>query len=419
MRTIVLLFAFGLVSIGFAGTPAEQRISQAQAALERSPENARFHTDLAMAYARRARETADMDFYEKAQTSLDRALEITPDDFGALKARAWTLLGQHEFEKALELAKQLNERAPDDVFVYGFLVDAHVELGNYDEAVDAAQWMLDLHPGNVPALTRAAYLRELHGYLDGAVDFMQMAFDRTPHTEAEDRAWIQTHIAHLELSRGRLDRAEQAVQTALQLFPGYHYALAQLGKLRLAQERPEEAATAFQARYEAAPHPENMLDIAKALQAAGDAHKAGELFAEFERAGRAEIENTDNCNRDLIFYYADIADDPKEALRIAKIERARRDNIHTRHALAWALFRTGKTDEAAAEMERALSTGVRDAEAFYHAGVIAQAQGSEERAGRMLRDSLELNPASSVAGEVRSALASLHAQTMRAGSSNR
>ena len=62
----------------------------------------------------------------------------------------------------LELAEQLNQRAPDDVVVYGFLVDANVELGNYDAAVDAAQWMLDLHPGNVPALTRAAYLRELH-----------------------------------------------------------------------------------------------------------------------------------------------------------------------------------------------------------------------------------------------------------------
>ncbi len=66
------------------------------------------------------------------------------------------------FAEALEQAAgELNKIFPDDVQVYGFLADAHVELGHYEEATDSVQWMLDLRPGNVPALTRAAYLREL------------------------------------------------------------------------------------------------------------------------------------------------------------------------------------------------------------------------------------------------------------------
>ncbi|MEZ5396780.1 MAG: DUF4331 family protein [Bryobacterales bacterium] len=316
MRIVLLLFA--LASTALALTPAERRIEQAEAAVERAPENTRFHTELALAYARRARETADVAYYEKAHAALDRALEISPEDFGALKIRAWTWLGQHEFRKALELAKELNKRAPDDVFVYGFLVDANVELGNYDDAIDAAQWMLDLQTGNVPALTRAAYLRELYGYLDGAIDFMRTAYERTPRHETEDLAWIQTHIAHLELTQGRLDRAEQAVTRALELFPGYHYALAELGKLRLAQGRAAEAVDAFQQRYSGAPHPENLLDIAKAEKAAGNEEEAARLFAKFEVAARAEMDNNDNCNRDLIFYYANIADQPEEALRLAE-----------------------------------------------------------------------------------------------------
>jgi tetratricopeptide (TPR) repeat protein len=398
MRITILFFAF--LSALLASTPAERRIEQAEAAIGRAPDNARFHADLALAYARRARETADMDYYAKAHATLDRALAIAPEDFNALKVRAWALLGQHKFKKGLELAKQLNKRAPDDVIVYGFMVDANVELGNYDDAVDAAQWMLDLQTGNVPALTRAAYLRELYGFIDGAVDFMQMAFDRTPQNESEDRAWIQTQIAHLELSRGRLDRAELSVNRALQLYPDYHYALAQLGALRLAQQRPQEAVEAFQKRYEGAAHPENLLDIAKAQRAAGNGEEADALFAKFEKAALAESENNDNCNRDLTFYYADIANNPAEALRIAALEHARRDDIHTRHAYAWALFRAGETEQAAAAMERALSTGLRNAEAFYHAGVIAKARGDEGRASKMLRDSLELNPTSSVASEV-------------------
>ena len=81
--------------------------------------------------------------------------------------RVWVLLGKHQFAAALELARSLNKEIPDDVQVYGFLTDALVELGNYKEAEEACQWMLDLRPGNVAALTRASYLRELFGDIEG------------------------------------------------------------------------------------------------------------------------------------------------------------------------------------------------------------------------------------------------------------
>ena len=42
--------------------------------------------------------------------------------------------------------------------VYGLLTDANIELGNYSDAETSAQWMLNLRPGNVPALTRAAHI---------------------------------------------------------------------------------------------------------------------------------------------------------------------------------------------------------------------------------------------------------------------
>ena len=56
----------------------------------------------------------------------------------------WLLLGKHEFAAALEEAKKLNQRTPDDVMVYGFLTDANVELGNYADAENAANWMMNL-----------------------------------------------------------------------------------------------------------------------------------------------------------------------------------------------------------------------------------------------------------------------------------
>ena len=197
-----------------------------------------------MAYARRARETSDVQFYAKAEETLKRSFALAPDNYEGLKTQAWLQLGRHEFAKALETATKLNKKTPDDVIVYGYLVDANVELGNYKAAVAAAQWMLDLRAGNIPGLTRAGYLRELHGNLPGALELMQMAYDSTPSTETEDRAWLLTQMAHLNCVAGDLAKAEMYANGALSLFPDYHYALGTLAQVRIAQKRYDDAVDA-------------------------------------------------------------------------------------------------------------------------------------------------------------------------------
>jgi tetratricopeptide (TPR) repeat protein len=156
MKTLTVLI---LTAAAFAGTPAETAIEKAKAEIAKHPEHVPYYNGLAMAYARRARETSDVQFYAQAEDTLKRSFALAPDNYEGLKTEAWLQLGRHEFAKALETAKKLNQKAPDDVTVYGYLVDANVELGNYKAAVAAAQWMLDLRAGNVAGLTRAGYLR--------------------------------------------------------------------------------------------------------------------------------------------------------------------------------------------------------------------------------------------------------------------
>ena len=305
---------------------------------------------------------------------------------------------------------------------YGFLADAHTELGNYDQAEQAAQWMLNMRPGNVPGLTRGAYLRELFGDTEGAVEFMSSAFHRTSPIEVEDRAWILTQIANLYLSTGKLELAESVVQQALELFPGYHYALASLGKLRLAQGRFDEAAEVFEKRFEAAPHPENLYDVAVALERTGKTDEASAAFAKFETLGRQEMKGPDNCNRELVFYYADhtarapapvagglTGQGPEEALRIARMEIERRQDVFTLDAHAWALYRNGYYEEARKQIDRALAVGIRNAKMLYHAGAIAAKLGDRSNAEDFWRQSVQANPTSEVAGRAKLALRSLDA----------
>lgn len=365
-RTTVLLTVLTL-ALAWAGdtappTPAQRRIDALEKTLKAQGDQPRILADLAMAYARRARESANPDFYEKGMAAAKRAQQIAQGDFEAEKAVTWILLGQHEFQQAYDKARALNKRMPDDLQVYGMLVDACVELGRYKEAEEAAQWMLNLRPGAVPGLTRAAYLRELFGDLEGSLMLLDAALRTTHGNLSEDRAWIVVHMARLYRLMGKLDEAGRAAEAALRLFPEYHYALHELAEVRLAQGRAMEAATLLERRYQAAPHPENAAHLAAAQDGAGLLEEADANWKRFEQEAREEMTGWDNANRELIAYYLDRGNRPEEALRLAQFEYNRRKDVHTLGVYSRALKANGQQEKAEDIARQALSLGTRDPE---------------------------------------------------------
>ena len=372
-------------------SPAEQSMARATQLIEKNPKNFEAYNALALALSRRARETSDVKFYAEAEDTLKKSFEISPDNFDGERIRVWLLLGKHEFAAAREAALKLSKRMPDDVMVHGFLADANAELGNYDEAEKAAQLMLDLRPGNLPGITRAAYLREIFGDVDGALELMNMALQSTAPSEVEDAAWILTQMAHLQLSVGKTADAEKNLQHALVLFPGYHYALGNLAKVRIQQRRYDDAVQLLQQRYQATPHAENLYDLAEALHFAGRHEDAKTAFAEFEQKSLLETNRGDNSNRELIFYYADYAHDPLKALEVAKREFSRRHDVYTLDSYAWALHVNGQDHEARKQIEAALAVGIRDARLLRHAGEIVLQVGDRTSAEKYLKQAADLS----------------------------
>ena len=402
MRTVTVLLLIVLAAAGAWAespgssaektlSPAQRRVAQAEKLIAKNSKDFEAYNALALALSSRARETSDVMFYTQAEEALQRSFEISPGNFDGERIRVWLLLGKHEFAAALEAAQKLNRKMPDDVMLYGFLTDANVELGNYKDAETAAQWMLDLRPGNIPGLTRAAYLRELFGDIDGALDLMEMAYESTPPSESEDRAWILTQMAHLDLMIGKSSQAENLIQQALVMFPGYHYALGNLAKVRIQQKRYTEATELLKQRYQVAPHAENLYDLAEAFNLAGRAEEANKAFVEFEQKSLVESHRADNSNHELIFYYADHAKQPAKALEVAKREVARRHDAYTLDSYAWALQVNGQYKEARKQIETALAVGIRDAKLFRHAGEIALQNGDRATAQQYMQQAAELN----------------------------
>jgi tetratricopeptide (TPR) repeat protein len=372
-------------------SPAEQSIAAAKKSISDKPTQYVGYSLLATALVRRAQETSDISFYTQAEDAVKKSLQIAPNNFDTEKIRVLILLGEHEYPIALEAAKTLNKRVPDDVMVYGLLTDANVELGNYKDAEVAAQWMLNLRPGNLPALTRAAHLRELFGDTEGAYELMEMAYQSTPPTETGERARILTQMGHLRLASGSTEAAEKFLQQALTSIPGHPSALGNLAQVRITQKRYAEAVVLLQQCYEGVPRAANLYDLAEGLQSAGRGSEAKKAFADFETKSLAESVRKDNSNRDLVFYYADHAHQPVKALDVAKQEYAWRHDVYTLDAYAWALHVNGQDPEARKQIETALAVGIRDSTIFVHAGEIALKLGDRAAARNYLQEAVSLH----------------------------
>jgi tetratricopeptide (TPR) repeat protein len=352
-------------------SPADARIAAAQSRVGTNAKSWQPYNDLAAALCRKARDTEDVALYEQADAALQRSLELSPGNYEARKLQAVALLGKHQFDQALKLAAELNHKVPDDIGGWGLLADINVALGNYPEAEQDAQVILDLRPGSALGFVKAAGLRELFGDPEGAVEFYREANRRISQNDADEHAWFLTQIARLELGAGNLKLAEDTLAQALRLFPESQQALAVLAKLRVAQGNSKEAAALLEKRYRMVGSPQNLYDWAESLERAGQKEAAAAAFREFEVKARAQGGNPYNANRQLVFLYIDQKNERDKALTLATKEITVRHDSATLDAYAWALYANGKYSEAKLQMDRALAVGVREPLYYCHAARIA------------------------------------------------
>jgi tetratricopeptide (TPR) repeat protein len=411
MKTLVFVLFLAIPVSGAAGagedaspSPAELRIEAAQKVLQKQPRRHQAYNELALALLRRARETGNNSYYQQAQKAIESSLQIQPNNFEAGQAHVALLLAEHRYHSALDEAQELNHRMPDAVLVWGYIAEAQAALGNYQQAEEAAQWMMNLRPGNLPAYLCGAALRQDWGDLEEALDFLGKALQQTPPFETEETAWILTRMARLNRQMGRSAEAETLLQQALKTFPDYYLSLEELAEVQLAQHRYAEAVELMNTRNRSFPSPSSRLLAARAFELSGRPADASKFYADFEREARSQISMPENANLQLIAYYARDARQPQEALRVARLELADRHDVWTLDAYAWALHANGKNAEACQQIEKALAVGTRDAVLFYHAGIIEATAGKSVEATHKFEQSLDLNPVSEVSEAARRAV---------------
>lgn len=327
---------------------------------------------LAASLLLRARETADPVYLVQAEQVIDRSLQLKADDFTSLRLQLSLLNSQQKYTQTIERSEQLRRMMPDEVAVYAALSTAYRELGRYAEAEQACQTILDLRLGqHLLGFICAAHLREVFGEIEGAIQFTSQALLRTPSDEIEQRAHLLSQLARLNLLSGHIETAEKNLTSALQLLPHYPHATALMAQVRSAQGRLDEAVEILQTRYQASPQTQHLFDLAQALDRAGKKSQAKEAFARFAQQAQTQIHQVHNANLQLINYYADYAKKPQLALRVAEISIAMKQDVLTRSTYAWALYVNQRYRAAQEQSDAALSVGLKDAQLFYRAGLIA------------------------------------------------
>jgi tetratricopeptide (TPR) repeat protein len=398
-----------LTSAADAHEVTDQLIAFYLQRIDRDPADFVSYTKLGAAYLRQARETGDVGAYERAETALRRALELRPEHLDAGAALATVLFATHDFAGALALAERVYAADPGATQALATTGDAHLALGNYEEA----RWAYGELAGKASGAaidSRLAHVAYLYGDSQRAIELMERAVEaaNARGRTREEIAWYRSQLAELLYGAGRYEDAGRWYEASLEALPGYRVALAGLGAVAAARGDLERAIACYEQAVAAVPEPSYLAALGDVYARTGEQRLARERYETVEFIGRLAPSGRAIYNRELALFLSDHEMDTARAVELARAELGVRRDIYAYDTLAWALYRDGRAAEAAPLMERALELGTKDARLLFHAGMIAQATG-DGRAQELLDEALALNPNFSVllAEEARAALAQL------------
>ncbi len=371
---------------------AQKAIEYYRQEIRKKPEVVKNYVELAQIYIQEARITAlHHEYFPKAEHLLDIALDLDPNDAAAMSTKASMYATLHRFEEAKALAERALSINPHYTATSCVLIDALVELGEYEDAVRTCDALLAFRP-DLRSYARAAYLREIHGDNIGARQAMLMACDAGV-TGQETRAWSLYTLGKMFLQEGKLDTAEFLFKGILEERPGYAYATSGLAQVRFAQQRYDEAIHLLNSAWETTPEHSFLEHLVAVYRAAGREAEARHTtdmvlkeFADHTKEGW-------NVDREFAAFCADQGIRLDEALQRAMNEYRRRPkNIDVLDTYAWTLFKNGRAGEALPIIERAQRLGTKNATLKLHAAQIYAATGYKSQAREMLQQSLNINP---------------------------
>jgi len=358
---------------------------------------------LGVAYIQKARETGDITYYNLAAKALEKSLDLEsahPEAAPATKHLATVYYAEHRFGEALALAQKAIDLNPRDITAYALLGDARSEMGEYEKA-----WAAYRHLQNPDAQSAASgvqYLEQsresveslLTGDTTAAINHMRHAVNLSIESgmARETIAWSKFTLGENYFQCGDLSNAKAAYTDALTTYPDYHRALAGLANLSSAEGHLGDAIELYKKAIGIIPLPAYAAALGDVYAKAGNTLEAKKQYDLVEYIARLNHFSQTVYNRELSAFYADHDIHLEQALELARKEFDVRHDIYTWDALAWALYKNSRPEQAAVAMKEALHLKTKDPLLMFHAGMIYERLGDSEMALDYLHRAIALNP---------------------------
>lgn len=327
----------------------------------------------------------------QAATAFDKAMASLPVSSDLYLLHAAFNLKLHRLEAA-KTDLQMLSFMDKDPKVQVLKADIAVQEGNYRIAETSYQNIIEKNQ-LWDNFSRLAYLRAKFGDFDSADRLYLEAEEVLSAKEMRSYAWVELQRGFLNLSRGRHEAAWDHYRRADQAYSGYWLVKDYMAEWLGAQRNFDSAIALYQKIINCAPRPELYHALGDLYAFMGKPELAqpwhDRALAEYlESAQHGEV----HYYHHLASFYADARLDGAEAVKWARKDMQLRQNVATRDALAWALFRDGQYPEALGEMKKALSANWQDAHLFFHAAMIHFAAGLTNEGKGYLHKAAALNP---------------------------
>jgi tetratricopeptide (TPR) repeat protein len=360
--------------------------------VERDPRSARDYTQLAGLYLQRARETAANADLLRAEQNARHSLSLrTGRNSAAFGVLASSLLSQHRFSEAHDIAQRLVAADSTSIAARGLLGETQFELGQY-AAAGHTMGTLTMYRENLSVAPRLARWEELHGRPDRARQLLRAACDQAERDHGmpkEQLAWFHLRLGDLAFRNGHLGEAGAELSKGLQSAPRDYRVLGSLARLEASRHNWRRAITYGEQALGSALDPGTLGIVGDAYAATGDSSRAREYYHTMEVA---VLQQPGPFHRAWSLFLLDHKREVPRVLEKVRQEIQIRRDIYGYDLLAWALHQSGDDHGARDPMARALSLGTQDAMLFYHAGMIARGLGENGLARAYLRTALKINP---------------------------
>ena len=211
-------------------TKTKEKVAELKQKISKKPEDTKLRLQVATIFIAEQRITGEHHFYYTSiEKILDGILSLDPNNFEAKVYKASLRMSEHKFADAKKLAEEAKVINPNNAYVYGILVDANVELGNYAEAVEVSDKMQAIKP-SLESYSRASYLREIYGDNNGAIEAMKLAV-KAGLPGSEPQCWSRNILGDLFYNAGNYAEAESAYTENLNLRPSYAPSMAGMAKI--------------------------------------------------------------------------------------------------------------------------------------------------------------------------------------------